>query len=159
MGQPTLPEIQLLMAVYGDIRRDGQIIPWVAIEEILQRSRAERRFHTVVNRWCKHMLIEKGVKLEARNAKGQGLLVLTSGQMVDYGIHQLAGVERNLNRGTTVVQHAHLDELEPYQQQKRDHVLKFQSTMLAYMATARSTIPTPPRTPTVPPYREMAQVA
>jgi hypothetical protein len=103
-------DVATLNRVFPDLLPDGREITHEQIETVLSMNRLQSRYRTVVNRWRKQLLRERGLWLDGQLAQGRGFVVLTPDEMVRYGNRGVRSAGRKLRRALEVVS-APRDEL------------------------------------------------
>lgn len=96
-------DVAALHKVFPDLLPDGREIAHEQIEAVLQITRLQSRYRTVVNRWRKDLLAERGLWLDGQLAQGRGFVVLTPDEMVRFGNRSVRAAGRKLRRALAVV--------------------------------------------------------
>ncbi len=104
-------DVALLHKVFPDLLPDGREITHEQIEAVLTMNRAMSRYHTVVNKWRKQLLQERGIWLDGLLAQGRGFVVLTPDEMVRFGNRGVRAAGRKFRRALAVVSAPKDDQL------------------------------------------------
>lgn len=96
-------DVELLQKVFPDLQQDGREITHEQLETVLHMSRAQSRYRTVVNKWRRNLLRERGVWLDGQVAQGRGFVVLTPDEMVRYGNRGVRAAGRKLYRSLAIL--------------------------------------------------------
>jgi hypothetical protein len=139
-GRPTKPDVDRLMAAFGQRKRDGSVLKHEEVESVIHEERRSSRYRTVVGAWRKRMVEESGVLIDGRKTRGEGYRFLTAGEMVVYGISEVSQATRKIGRGARAVGLAPDEELTAAERMKRDHVASHMSFLMRSMRAARKAI-------------------
>lgn len=96
-------DVALLSKVFPDLLPDGRELTHEQLEAVLTMSRVQSRYRTVVNKWRRNMLKERGIWLDGLLAQGRGFVVLTPDEMVRFGNRGVRAAGRKLRRSLAVV--------------------------------------------------------
>jgi hypothetical protein len=96
-------DVALLSKVFPDLLPDGREIAHEQIEAVLTMNRAQSRYRTVVQKWRKQLLAERGIWLDGQLAHGRGFIVLTPDEMVRFGNRGVRAAGRKLRHALAVV--------------------------------------------------------
>jgi hypothetical protein len=96
-------DVALLWKVFPDLLPDGREITHEQLEAVLMMNRAQGRYRTVLMKWRKQLLAERGMWLDGQVAQGRGFVVLTPDEMVRYGNRGVRAAGRKLRRALSVV--------------------------------------------------------
>jgi hypothetical protein len=75
-------DVAILRKVFPDLLPDGREITHDQLETVLTMNRAQSRYRTVLNKWRRQLLQERGVWLDGSAAGGRGFVVLVPDEMV-----------------------------------------------------------------------------
>jgi hypothetical protein len=99
----TEVDVRHLMGVFSDLLPDGRLVGHGQIEAAITVSRTDARYRTVVRKWRKELLDERGVFLDGLSANGQGFVALTPDEMVRHGNRGVRMAGRKLTRALMVM--------------------------------------------------------
>lgn len=96
-------DVALLTKVFPDLLPDGREITHEQLETVLTMNRAQSRYRTVVNRWRRQLLRERGIWIDGQLAHGRGFVVLTPDEMVRCGNRGICAAGRKFRRQLAIV--------------------------------------------------------
>ena len=82
-GVPVQPDVDLLVKEFGELTRDGRVIPHKNMEKTLGLTRDKSRYRTVLTAYRKRAWDLYEVSLSGRRAMGEGYRCLTADETVE----------------------------------------------------------------------------
>lgn len=95
-------DVRRLMDIFPDILPDGRSITHEQIEAAIGTPRIAPRYRTVVNKWRKLLVTERGVYLDGITGSGRGFVALTPDEMVRFGNRGVRAAGRKLKKALAV---------------------------------------------------------
>jgi hypothetical protein len=96
-------DVETLCRIFPDLLPDGREITHAQLEAALSLNRAQSRYRTVVTKWRKLLLAERGVWLDGQIAQGRGFVVLVPDEMVRFGNRGVRAAGRKFRHALAVV--------------------------------------------------------
>lgn len=96
-------DVALLWKVFPDLLPDGREITHEQLETVLTMNRAQSRYRTVLVKWRRQLLTERGIWLDGQLAHGRGFVVLTPDEMVRFGNRGVRAAGRKFRKALAVV--------------------------------------------------------
>jgi hypothetical protein len=96
-------DVAQLWKVFPDLLPDGREITHEQLEAVLDMNRAMSRYRTVLEKWRKQLLTERGIWLDGQLAHGRGFVVLTPDEMVRFGNRGVRAAGRKFRKALAVV--------------------------------------------------------
>lgn len=121
-GVPTEPDIYRLNERFGK-PKEGDEIPWEAIEAVIDEPRDTSRFRTVVSRWRKIMLRDHNIVLKAIG-QGRGLVVADPSQRIMDSSGKFKSGMRRIKQSAMLAGTTDRSRLNDEQKRLADHIQK-----------------------------------
>lgn len=96
-------DVEMLKKVFPDLLPDGREITHEQLETVLQTPRTLSRYHTVINKWRKQLLHERGLWLDGHVLHGRGFVVLEPDAMVHYANRGVRSAGRKLRKNLAIM--------------------------------------------------------
>lgn len=132
-GVPTKPDVEKLRKHYG-VPKEGVVIRFDEMEELLAMNRRTFRFKTVLNSWRKAMDREHNVVFGPE--RGVGLVALPPNGRVELGAHKFRFGSRMIGRAGRIVATTDSARLTPENQRAADHITRTVSSIKLAMVTS-----------------------
>lgn len=133
-GMPTEPDIKSIRDSYPDSElKPGMLIPYDAVEGIINAKRRSSRFQTVTTQWRKKVERETG-RVVIGTEPGVGFKVLDNVQKIDLGNSKLATAVRQSRRAYVLTARV---EVAGLSEEEKGRLLTLQKRSAALIATAQ----------------------
>lgn len=139
-GVPTKPDVDKLREKFG-VPKEGAVITWKQIEDVIGCKKGSSRFATVVDAWRKAM--DREHQLIFGPVRGQGLKALPPDDRIELSSQKRKSGIRMVGRSFKIATFTDRNRLTPENQRVQDHILRSAAAIKLAVATAAKGIDLP----------------